>query len=80
MELAWFTSDTRPFTMNSKPKPVVALLSGMMVASLALLAADTAWSEAVGSASASHSGPKVVPALQVDSSKATIEPSGAMAG
>jgi len=32
--------------MNPKHKPVVVLLSGMLVASLSLLTADTAWSEA----------------------------------
>lgn len=34
--------------MNSKRKPIVVLLSGMMLASLAIVAADSAWSEAPG--------------------------------
>ncbi len=33
-------------TMNFQRKPIFALLGGMMVASLSLLSADTAWSEA----------------------------------
>jgi hypothetical protein len=32
--------------MNTKRKPIVILLSGMMLASLAIVAADSAWSEA----------------------------------